>query len=84
VRRIVGELERELEGQGVGVRSLAGSEQALMREWVRTLPKGKSHKLVLGCRVVDYLCDELVIKKETYEKMNEEKLEANMLSKLAD
>jgi hypothetical protein len=51
------ELERELEGQGVAAKALLGSEQKLMREWVRTLPKGKSHKLVLGCRVVDYICD---------------------------
>jgi hypothetical protein len=80
----MGELERELDCNGVKVRELIGSEQHLMREWVHTLPKGKSHKLVLGCRVVDYMCDELVIKRETYEKMNEEKLEANMLSKLAD
>lgn len=84
VRRIMGEIERELQEQGVATGALEGSEQQLMREWVRTLPKGKSHRLVLGCRVVDYICDELVIKRETYEKMNEEKLEANMMSKLAE
>jgi hypothetical protein len=48
------------------VKKMAGKEQKLLREWVSKLPKGKSHKLVLGCRVVDYVCDELVIKRETY------------------
>lgn len=84
VRRIMHEIEKELEGQGIIVKTLVGCEQKLLREWVRGIPKGKSQKLVLGCRVVDYICDELVIKRETYEKMNEEKLEANMMSKLAE
>jgi hypothetical protein len=57
VRRIMAEIEREVEGQGISVKSLDGSEQRLLREWVRSLPKGKSQKLVLGCRVVDYICD---------------------------
>jgi hypothetical protein len=37
---------------------------------------------VLACRVADYILDELVIRKETFEKMSKEKLLLNLRSKV--
>jgi hypothetical protein len=46
------------------------------------MPKDSIDDLVLSSRIVDYIVDELVIRKETFEKMSKEKLVINLKTKI--
>jgi hypothetical protein len=46
------------------------------------MPEDSIEDLVLSSRIVDYIANELVIRKETFEKMSKEKLVINLKTKI--
>ena len=54
----------------------------MLKKMVGELNKDKLKDLVIMSRVVDYITEELVIRRETYEKMSGEKMLSNIRSKM--
>ncbi len=53
-----------------------------MKRFLNKMPKDSIEDLVLASRIVDYIVDELVIRKETFEKLSKEKLMLNLKTKI--
>jgi len=54
----------------------------LLKKFVGGMGKERVEDLVLVSRVVDYVVDELIIRKETFEKMSRDKLINNIRAKI--
>jgi hypothetical protein len=57
-------------------------KKEMLKKLVGNLGKDKTEDLVTVSRVVDYITEELVIRRETYEKMNRDKILSNIRSKM--
>jgi hypothetical protein len=83
VRVLMGQLREELRAElEYSIEMVESKRRDLLRKFITNLPKDRMEELVLASRVVDYVVDELVIRRETFEKMSREKLLANLRSKV--
>jgi hypothetical protein len=57
-------------------------KREFLKKFINSLRKEKIEELVLASRVVDYIIEDLVIRKETFEKMSKDKLLSNIKTKM--
>lgn len=83
VRGLLGQLREELRNElPFSLEMIEPKKRELLRRVVNGLAKERVDELVLALRVVDYVLDELVIRRETFEKMSKDKLLLNLKTKI--
>lgn len=57
-------------------------KKELLKKLVRNINRNKMEELVLALRIIDYVQEETLVRKETFEKLSKEKLLSNILVKM--
>jgi predicted RNA-binding protein with EMAP domain len=83
LKSLMVQIREELRGElEYSMEMIEAKKRELLRKFINGLGKEKVEELVLASRVVDYIVDELVIRKETFEKMSKDKLLLNLRTKI--
>jgi hypothetical protein len=69
-------------GFEIPLEMIESKKKEVLKKFVGGLGREKLEELVIASRVVDYIMEELVIRRETYEKMSRDKLYSNIRGKM--